>query len=467
MRGRDGDATSRAHQKSGGRARRHDDHDKRQASKKRIFERLRFSSILLFLCRSRVCWETMVYAWTAVALALLLVAQQARCQIVSWDDFLATECGFLPDENCEVLIPSDTTVTLDSGDAEAASVTVEGRLVWGDTLPSVLTAGYVVAQNGGSIEVGSSDENPAPAGSGVYLKDNGREYPNFLVEGRSFGSFGAGSSFRVHGSPLGSTWLLLSESAGVGETTFSLEGNPLADGWKVGDRIAIAPTSQEGGNAEVFTLAAVFDSSVIVDGGQGLSQARVGDPSNGIQAEVINLSRTVTITGDDFDFRDHGLHVIAALGGVGVMRYARVEKGGQRGVLGRYPVHFHLVQDCPQCQAVGNAVEDSFQRGIVLHGTSGATVSDNVLYGVRGAGIYVEDGNELENTVSFNVNICPSPSGCTLTGTDNLNSDNGQQSGVSGQAFLTFLCGPNSNRFWSLHLLTPAFLSLPFYLPLH
>jgi hypothetical protein len=85
-----------------------------------------------------------------------------------------------------------------------------------------------------------------------------------------------------------------------------------------------------------------------------------------------------------------GLHIV--LRAIGVMRieYARVEKCGQRGVMGKYCLHFHLAQQCPDCVLRGNAIEHGMQRGIVVHGTHLALIEDNVIYDVRGSAIYIE-----------------------------------------------------------------------------
>jgi hypothetical protein len=123
-----------------------------------------------------------------------------------------------------------------------------------------------------------------------------------------------------------------------------------------------------------------------------------------------------------------GLHVIHKYAGEMSITHTRVEKCGQRGVLGKYCLHFHLMGSCPGCSFVGNAIEYGHQRGIVVHGTHQALVADNVLSDVRGAGIYVEDGNELSNRFLYNVVICPwSREGplksCTVPGTDNDQAD--------------------------------------------
>jgi hypothetical protein len=111
-----------------------------------------------------------------------------------------------------------------------------------------------------------------------------------------------------------------------------------------------------------------------------------------------------------------------ANGGTYRVQYTRVEKCGQRGVLGRYCLHFHLIRDCQNCLAKGNAIEFSQQRGVVIHGTHLTSVEENVLFDVRGGGIYIEDGNEIGNNIRYNTVICPNKydgpkQGCTVPGT--------------------------------------------------
>ena len=76
---------------------------------------------------------------------------------------------------------------------------------------------------------------------------------------------------------------------------------------------------------------------------------------------------------------------------------------------GKYCLHFHKLRSCPDCQFADNAIEQSHQRGIIVHGTHLSTVSNNVLWDVRGAGIYIEDGNEMFNHIKYNVVVCPWP----------------------------------------------------------
>jgi len=99
------------------------------------------------------------------------------------------------------------------------------------------------------------------------------------------------------------------------------------------------------------------------------------------------------------------------------------------GIEGKYCLHFHKMGDCPDCAFRGNAIENSQQRGIIIHGTHSTNIESNVLYNVRGAYVYLEDGNEMWNTLAYNVAICPFPfldqlyRGCTVPGTSNNQAD--------------------------------------------
>jgi len=128
-----------------------------------------------------------------------------------------------------------------------------------------------------------------------------------------------------------------------------------------------------------------------------------------IAAEVVNLERSVLITGDSETFEETKQGIHTALMGKGVvdMRYARLENCGQRDKMGRYCMHFHQAERCPDCRYQGNAVVNSAQAAITLHGSHQTLVDSNIIWKSFGAGIYTEDGNEMNNMISANVVVCP------------------------------------------------------------
>lgn len=138
---------------------------------------------------------------------------------------------------------------------------------------------------------------------------------------------------------------------------------------KVGDRIGISPTQPLAtGIGEDFTIAAIDSKGVITLSGTAQYQhdATFVPPQAGNQspalmsAEVVNLSRNIVITGDDFrhmpcvpglpesvpgeqtsvvgcrcaSFRSQctiGLHTISMNGGTTKIQNTRIERCGQRG----------------------------------------------------------------------------------------------------------------------------------------
>jgi len=135
-----------------------------------------------------------------------------------------------------------------------------------------------------------------------------------------------------------------------------------------------------------------------------------------MSAEVMNMHRNVLITGDHSEFHtsQEGFHTMQMHGGVMKISYARLEFCGQRHIHGSYCLHLHLVGKCPECVFQGNAIDDSQQIGITVHGTHDALVDNNVIYNARGQGIYIQDGNEMNNTISSNVVTCESHSICNI-----------------------------------------------------
>ena len=395
-----------------------------------------------------------------------------------------TECG--PSSLC--VLSQGSTLTMD-GNLNVAALIIKGTVTWTDTtqvLPQQwLCAGYVVVEDKGSFLMSLSS---ASHKAYIYLKDNGAKHPSALqtrVFGAYSGTVTSSPTIDISGRPLARTWSLLSSPAITGDSEITLLHDPVAMGWQIGDRIVIAPMDvRSQGTAQSFMIAGMNSVSNSVSLSVPTNQAfdaQVSSMSRSsvalMSAEVINLSRNIVITGDDFrhmscdstlagPFSDMGcncnpsisrtqctlgLHTLLFGPGLMRMQYIRVEKAGQRGIRGKYPLHLHHVNKCPDCLFKGNAIEFTQQRGIIIHETHLASVVDNVLSDVRGAGIFIEDGNEMYNKIMYNVVICPwakdstTKHGCTVPGTDNGQADTTlNQAGVWSLTPINYLIG---NRF--------------------
>ena len=117
-----------------------------------------------------------------------------------------------------------------------------------------------------------------------------------------------------------------------------------------------------------------------------------------------------------------------------------------------YCLHFHVLGHCPSCLFRGNALDTSHHRGLVVHGTHDALVEGNIMWDTvrahcihtciqthrqtdrhahllaqRVMGIYIEDGNERNNTIVRNVVICSERDLCAvkeMTGIYIIGQDN-------------------------------------------
>ena len=79
---------------------------------------------------------------------------------------------------------------------------------------------------------------------------------------------------------------------------------------------------------------------------------------------------------------------------------------GQGGLLGRYPVHFHMARRVPaDTYVIDSAVNESMTRWFVIHSTLGVTLARNVGWKSIGHGYFLEDATETDNKLYSNIGI--------------------------------------------------------------
>jgi len=340
----------------------------------------------------------------------------------------------------ECVIPAGERLLLDTS-WQVETLTIYGTLEWDRSKDNLeLRANYILVEDGGHFILGTVD-SPMNLAATVYITKGIHSDPEL---GRRFlGGRGTGQ-IDIHGRKLQRTWTLLSKTVMAGETTLHLKHDPIAMGWQVGDRIGLATTSR--GDSTVHRITQISGKQLTVaepardehwggyrEIGEFGAQRRFE-----LAAEVVNLERSVLITGDHQDIQStgEGLHTIQANGpGYMDMRYARVEFCGQRPVMGRYCLHFHLLKKCPRCVFQGNAVVDGEHIGITVHGTHDAVVDQNVVWDAKANGLYIEDGNELRNTLNQNVMICSILNKCKVNWV----------SGAASQTAGIFMIGMSNN----------------------
>lgn len=398
---------------------------------------------------------------------------------------VASQCSSL--DTC--VIPSTLTMEMDVS-LQVAALRIEGNVTWtydSQQIDSMyLCAGYIAIEGSNAnwnMDLSTPTGNSNTKYGWIYILNNGMVHP--VLRSRAFGAVG-GSMF-MKGNTVERTWSLLSRELEVGSNQMELLHNPVLMGWNVGDRIAIAPTEKSSeGYAQEFFIQDIDEFGIVTLDRTSQYRFKAEFHTYGLganknvatkSAEVVLLSRNVIVTGDDFGHVDavdglvetipgeqtssegcmrnsfrtkctYGLHMAQMFQGISKIENVRIEKCGQRGVEGKYCLHLHKLGDCSDCLFKNNAIENSHQRGIIIHGTHNSVVDDNILYNVRGANIYIEDGNEMHNKIRYNVVICPFPfkhpqlGGCTIPGTSNRIADTSDnQSGFYSRAATNDMIG--------------------------
>jgi hypothetical protein len=326
-----------------------------------------------------------------------------------------------------VTVPSTSELIIgngnDSGEAiafDVAGLEVMGKLTIGSEACPI-TGPPVIITLHGSRPTSTIDVQPT--------------YKGILVHGNS-------SVLSLHGDSGTPTWTRLAETAETGDTSVTLQDD-VSTSWMPGDSILVVTTamkdSQDWHQNEVLLVESVeqrLGMDGAVDGSIVYLQSALSYRHVAIeayQAEVGLLTRSIVIQGsaEDSDPTDaadapctsdqwhwgdssapctdagltgFGGHVMLREGAKGYVEGVEFVRMGQTNVLGRYPLHFHVLGDgCPECYAKANSFHQSYYRCISIHGTNNLTVAWNVAYDVKGYCYYLEDGVEEYNRLHYNL----------------------------------------------------------------
>ncbi|KAK5578897.1 hypothetical protein RB653_008572 [Dictyostelium firmibasis] len=216
-----------------------------------------------------------------------------------------------------------------------------------------------------------------------------------------FGSKGiavaSGGFISVHGRQYHNTWTKLAFTAWSGDNVIYIQDDV---NWVVGQQVVIATSVYEDEKYpenEVMTIAAI--QGKVIQFTESLKYYHYGGQE--YQAEVALLSRNIVFQGDSSSVStSFGGHVLVS--GEGQLAGIQLVRMGQRNIKGRYPLHFHLAKNVTKSYISDCSVVNSFYRCYTIHGTNNLTVTRNVAFDVTGHCYYLEDGVEMDNTISFN-----------------------------------------------------------------
>jgi cell surface hyaluronidase len=318
---------------------------------------------------------------------------------VRWSDPGTWPGGSVPAEGAAVTIPQGQTVLLDVSPPPLASLTVEGALTFDDQDLS-LTSGWILVK--GIFRVGTTN-HPFTKRATITLTGS-PDAPS--VEGMGNRVLGVlNGTLDLHGEPRAG-WTRLATTAPAGATTLILASAP---DWRAGDKLVVASTDFDPSRAEVVTVASRSGTTVTIAeplafGHYGELQTIEGRTLDE-RAEVGLLTRNIVIQGDSAtSTAGFGGHI---MGMAGTLRVEGVELHfmGQKNLLARYPMHWHMMGPVDGQYFAGSSVWKSFNRCVTVHGTDNARVEGNVCYDHLGHGYFLEDGAESGNLIAGNLGL--------------------------------------------------------------
>lgn len=343
---------------------------------------------------------------------------------------MATWGGSLPAAGTEVVIPAGRTVVLDTTTASLGALRVEGTLRFGAADVALTAASIRVS---GALLIGAAG---APYLNRATITLTGTPVsPN---DGTARGLNIDGGRLEIYAASPQPIWTRIGDHAPAGASALSLSANV---NWRSGDTIAVAPSDYYGTSVTERLVLASDAAGNRLATRSALATARWGRlqyitsagmslaPEAGYtppvapaptvldqRAAVANLSRNVVIQSiDDTHWRTSGFgaHVmVMGLQSRVVVDGVEFRRAGQAGVTGRYPFHWHMLSYSSTGALLGDAsghmirnsaVWDSANRCIVVHGTNGVQVLNNVCQDIKGHAFFLEDAVERRNVFDGNI----------------------------------------------------------------
>jgi cell migration-inducing and hyaluronan-binding protein len=312
----------------------------------------------------------------------------------------ATWKGGPPANGDDVVIPSGTTVVLDTSTPSLGGLRIDGTLIFKEK-DLDLTAEWVVVH--GRLQVGKATD-PFLHRARITLTGNDRDEDIMGMGTKVLGVMGG--TLDLHGKPI-KGWTQLGAMAEPGDTDLVLKETRA---WRRGDRIVVASSDYWSEHYEERTITHVSGKLLELDepldyqhwGTLQTLGGRIVDE----RAEVGLLSRNVVVRGNDASTADgFGGHSMIMEGSTARIDGVEFANMGQKKALRRYPVHFHMDGVAPDSYLKRSSIHHSFNRCVTVHGTNELLVQGNVCFDHPGHGFFLEDGAERDNVIKGNLGL--------------------------------------------------------------
>ena len=361
-----------------------------------------------------------------------------------WSDPDTWESGEVPVAGEVVMIPEGKSVLLDVDTEALGGLTVNGYLSFDRSDLHLTTEWLMVA--GGILEIGT-ELNPFEQKAIITLNDSDMDEDIMNMGTRGLVVMNNGR-LELHGAVPDVVITKLNADLDPSQSPSTLTLKDVVR-WELNDEIVIGPTDfYEAGGGTSITRKLTLEDGVngtgvpfnetidayywgrlqyVTEAGLSLDPASVlvTPPAEDTderqtprildeRAPVGHLTRNIVIEGpDDAAWNDHGFgaHTMIMPSGVAHVEGVEFRRVGQRGRERRYPWHWHMLsysgsetlEDATGQYLRNSSVSHSKNRGIVVHGTNGVEVSNNVVYDIEGHGIFTEDAIERRNVIDGNL----------------------------------------------------------------
>jgi hypothetical protein len=229
-----------------------------------------------------------------------------------WSDASIWPDGTLPQEGDNVTIPYEWNLVMDVNPPKLNYLEVNGILNFDDSRANVLEAKYIWVRNGKMV-AGSQD---SPFMNDLNIILNGeKDERTFVIDPATSGNkmLAVSGGLELYGNHPATIWTRLTSMAQVGATQITVES---ADGWNIGDKIAIAPSYSSPTQYEEVTIQGISGTTITFT--PALQYEHYGDISTTLTNEygtldarsaVGHLTRNIKISGGA-DVHGWGAHVL-------------------------------------------------------------------------------------------------------------------------------------------------------------
>ncbi len=343
-----------------------------------------------------------------------------------------------------VIIPADKHIYLDEDTPVLDELVILGHLEF-ERKDVSLTARNILV-NDGELSIGSQ-RKPFTHKAIITLNDTNLEHNLMGMMGTRGIVVVRGGKLELHGKSPEIAWAKINDHAEDGVTKLILAEQ--AD-WKAGDEIVLGPTDfYEAANGKSITqrigISSINGKDVnlakgieafhwgklqyATTNGMSLIEENIvptptGDFLYGLtpdnpkvldqRAPVGNLTRNIVIQSPDDDAWENegfGVHIMIMPSSVAHLDGVEIKRAGQRGRVRRYPFHWHMLSyrgsenlgDATGQYIQNSTINVSKNRGIVVHGTNGTLVKNNIVFDVKGHAIFTEDAAERRTVFDGNL----------------------------------------------------------------